>query len=391
MKKILCFLLIAVLVFAFVACASEASDETYDESDENAVNTSASEEAEENEGCEHNYIIATCVSPRKCTKCGETKGSALGHDYSAATCTAAQKCKRCGETKGAAINHVYSIATCTKPQTCTMCGATKGTVSSHTYSAATCTSPQKCTKCSATSGSALGHSYSGQYCTRCSASNPNYTSHTHYYSSSVTKQATCATTGVKTFRCSCGASYTETIPKTTSHDWKYATCTAPDTCKDCGITRGEAEGHDYERYNGWKCRDCGQLDPEAANALAKCSLTLPSLPKSVSYYGYGNTINSTVKVTGITYDFEYYGNGKVILTAKFSGEKTYDKNGSGQSSAAKIGWKLYDPQGNVFRTGTFSSPSVAMGEKFANQEDDLIYNFEATNPGTFRLEILNVN
>lgn len=36
--------------------------------------------------------------------------------------------------------------------------------------------------------------------------------HTHNYTATVTKQPTCTAEGVKTFRCSCGDSYTETIP-----------------------------------------------------------------------------------------------------------------------------------------------------------------------------------
>ena len=38
--------------------------------------------------------------------------------------------------------------------------------------------------------------------------------HTHSYTSKITKQPTCTTTGVKTFTCSCGDSYTEKIPAT---------------------------------------------------------------------------------------------------------------------------------------------------------------------------------
>lgn len=125
--------------------------------------------------------------------------------------------------------------------------------------------------------------------------------------------------------------------------------------------------------------------------MDQCSLQLPTLPKTVSYYGYAGKTYSKVEVTNITYQFEYYGDGNVILTAKFSGKKTYDYRGAGQSSPCYIGWKLYDPDGNVFRTGTFYSPNVAEGERFANQEADLIYNFEASKPGKYRLEILNVN
>ena len=52
------------------------------------------------------------------------------------------------------------------------------------------------------------------------ATNPPATSpqHTHQYTAAVTKQATCSQTGVRTYTCSCTASYTETIP-TTTHTW----------------------------------------------------------------------------------------------------------------------------------------------------------------------------
>lgn len=52
--------------------------------------------------------------------------------------------------------------------------------------------------------------------------------HTHNYVSSVTKQPTCTSTGTRTYTCSCGDSYTETIAKT-SHSWvdRYETKTIP--------------------------------------------------------------------------------------------------------------------------------------------------------------------
>lgn len=263
----------------------------------------------------------------------------------------------------------------------------------HSYSQATCTTPSEC-ECGSVSGTALGHSYSGKTCARCGASNPYYQSsqpqHTHYYYSSVTREATCGKEGVRTYTCSCGNSYTEAISKKSYHNWSYATCSSPDKCKDCGTTKGSKKEHDYSRYNDYKCSMCGKVDPTVQNALAQCSLQLPTLPKSISYR-VGSTIRSKVDVTNITYKFEYDDDGMVTLTAKFSGTKTYDSRGSGQSDACRIGWKLYDPNGNVFRTGTFSSPSVAVGESFANQEEDLIYNFEANSPGKYRLEILDVN
>ena len=127
---------------------------------------------------------------------------------------------------------------------------------------------------------------------------------THSYTSSVTKQPTCTATGVRTYTCSCGDSYTESIPKIShteliipaieptctetglaegrycsvcgetliaqqivpakGHTWIDATCTKPKTCSVCGATEGSALGHDYksvktdptETTNGYATHTC---------------------------------------------------------------------------------------------------------------------------------------
>lgn len=50
-------------------------------------------------------------------------------------------------------------------------------------------------------------------------STPSKPAHTHSYTSSVTKQPTCCNPGVRTYTCSCGSSYTESIPATGNHNW----------------------------------------------------------------------------------------------------------------------------------------------------------------------------
>ncbi|MCM1392938.1 MAG: fibronectin type III domain-containing protein [Ruminococcus sp.] len=71
-------------------------------------------------------------------------------------------------------------------------------------------------------------------------------SHTHSYTSTITKAATCTSTGVKTYKCSCGNSYTETIP-VTSHNYEkirsgeYLSITTY-TCKTCKYSYTEDLG-----------------------------------------------------------------------------------------------------------------------------------------------------
>ena len=212
----------------------------------------------------------------------------------------------------------------------------------------------------------------------------------HYYTSEVTVEATCAKTGTKKYTCLyCDHSYTEPVAKKTSHNWEYATCTKPDTCKVCGKTDGKAKGHNY--YSDGECSRCGQMNPTVTNALAKCKLTMPSLPKTVSYYRYNGSKGTSVKVTNIKYEFDCNNDGYVSLKVYFSGEKTYDYQGSGQSSSCYIGWKLYAPDGSVIDDGTFYTPALKVGETFSNKETTVLYSSDKGEAGTYKLEILDTN
>lgn len=69
-------------------------------------------------------------------------------------------------------------------------------------------------------------------------------SHTHSYTSSVTKAATCTTAGVLTYTCSCGHSYTEPIPAT-GHNYVDGVCSV------CGATdpnHGSSGGDDQHNH-----------------------------------------------------------------------------------------------------------------------------------------------
>lgn len=61
--------------------------------------------------------------------------------------------------------------------------------------------------------------------------------HTHSYTSSVTAAATCTTAGVRTYTCSCGSSYTESIPAT-GHNYVDGICSV------CGAVESGGSGED---------------------------------------------------------------------------------------------------------------------------------------------------
>lgn len=219
-------------------------------------------------------------------------------------------------------------------------------------------------------------------------SNGTYTSHYHSYSSTVTTEATCMADGVRTFTCSCGHSYTQVEPKRSVHSYNSATCTAAKTCKWCGVTEGQALGHSYNTDG--VCYRCDGTNPDKDAALSQCSLSLPVVPAVITDRRNNGAMRSSVYVTAISYEFGYSSDG-ISLDVKFSGTKTFDEKGDGQSDACKIGWKLYDSKGNVYKTGTFYSPQVANGESFYEQKETLLYGYQGHKPDAYRLEILDVN
>lgn len=108
------------------------------------------------------------------------------------------------------------------------------------------------------------------------------TPHTHSYTSTVTKIATCTEEGIVTYTCSCGSSYTESVP-TLSHSYGEYTYnndattendgTKTATCAVCGATDTiTAEGtkitehtHQYDSYSEGNygratCTICGKTE-----------------------------------------------------------------------------------------------------------------------------------
>lgn len=114
-----------------------------------------------------------------------------------------------------------------------------------------------------------------------------------------------------------------------------------------------------------------------------------SLPKTISYYKYDYDLRKTVKqsscsVTDIS--FEVSGDDLYIY---FTGKKTYDYRGSGQSDSCVIGWKLYDSNNNVIASSSTSTLGIAVGEGFVKAKG---YAWDCITPGgSYRLVIMDVN
>ena len=170
---------------------------------------------------EHKYDNACDAKCNVCYKTREVGDHAyVATQTKAPNCTddgvMTYTCSECGDSYTEsipALGHTAGAAAdCENDQTCTVCGEVLNTALGHSWKDATCTAPKTCSVCGATEGDALGHSYTA----------------------AVTKPATCGEDGVKTFTCSCGDSYTETIPATGEHTYSGDFDT---DCDVCGAVR----------------------------------------------------------------------------------------------------------------------------------------------------------
>ena len=88
--------------------------------------------------------------------------------------------------------------------------------------------------------------------------------HIHSYTSTITKPATCSATGIRTYTCSCGDSYTETIAKNASNHVNTSNISATaSTCTVNGYTAGVY------------CNDCKQyISGHQQQPLAAHTITI---------------------------------------------------------------------------------------------------------------------
>ena len=191
--------------------------------------------------CEHEWVDATCDTPKTCSLCEATEGEVLGHSWSGATCVTPMVCSVCGAEDGAALGHDMVNASCEEPKHCSRCELTEGEPLGHTWADATCKEAKKCTVCKATEGEALGHDFSKMtvvqkatctengsaegICARCGENTTQEIAMVDHKMSkwTTTLKATCEEDGSKEQKCSvCGYTNTEVIPATghKESEWK---------------------------------------------------------------------------------------------------------------------------------------------------------------------------
>lgn len=206
-------------------------------------------------GCAYHVYNNSCDAT--CNYCGVTR--VVNHTYSAGCDTT---CNVCGNTRTATGGHAFGTWTATDgsvhQRTCSSCGKSEsgghswnaGTITKQPTCAATGEKIYTCNTCGGTKTETISittnHSYGSwtkvddathqRICTLCSKTE---SSNHSWNAGIVTKQPTCAATGIKTYTCNtCGSTKTETLAKTTNHT--YATGVKVDdnthkhSCSTCG-------------------------------------------------------------------------------------------------------------------------------------------------------------
>ena len=231
----------------------------------------------------HTEVVDAAKAPT-CTETGLTEGkhcsvcnevfvaqdtvAALGHTAGAdATCTTAQDCTVCGAELKAALGHTAGAeATCTTAQTCTVCGAELKAALGHTAGAeATCTAAQTCTVCGTELEKAKGHTY-GDW----------ITSETEHWKA-----------------CGCGDK-----SAVGEHKWIAATVNAPETCSDCGKTRGESLAGDAQlgdvKYETLAEAIAASQEGDTIVILRDITLETPVVAEGITFDFNGKTVSGTL-------------------------------------------------------------------------------------------------
>lgn len=250
--------------------------------------------------CSHSYGGVTQISGNDsyhqltCGNCGDTKTE--GHSWNSGTVTKAATCKEtgtretactlCGYVKTETLSttgiHTYekyeTVSATQHKRTCAVCDISDtvdhGWDAGKVTTAATCNATgvrtYTCAGCSATKTETVDksttHSYGSwkkdsdsQHSHTCTVCSKTETASHSWNSGTVTKEATCKETGVRTLTCTgCSATKTETVAVSSTHNYQKAArvsdSTHKHTCADCGKT--ETVAHTWDAGTVKKAATC---------------------------------------------------------------------------------------------------------------------------------------
>lgn len=145
------------------------------------------------------------------------------------------------------------------------------------------------------------------------------TAHTHKYTSTVTKKATCTTAGVMTYNCSCGNSYTKSIAKT-GHNWKTTTVHHDAETASFDIHETTESWYAYYHLTEWGYHNGYGNNPDYPKAyLAKYAV--------VKFTAYQCLEGNRSRWEKSDYEYLYYDYDGVIHKVGEDNRACYKKNG----------------------------------------------------------------
>ena len=138
---LICCIMALVLTFSLASC-NKSCEHVYDDCADIECNLCG-----ETRDSMHSWKDADCVTPKTCTVCQKTEGSALGHEWTTPDvdqCEVQSICSRCGATEGQNKEHGYDN-TC--DTTCNTCGKSRTTEHTPNEDDGDCTTAITCKDC----------------------------------------------------------------------------------------------------------------------------------------------------------------------------------------------------------------------------------------------------
>lgn len=131
-------------------------------------------------------------------------------------------------------------------------------------------------------------------------------------------------------------------------------------------------------YNG-KIYSCKVV---VALTASRCSVKMPSVPLTASYYSvYRNetTVYSKMNITKLSYELKDNYDGLVTLKLSFEGTKTYDYQGNSGTQTCKARVKLLDSSGMIIENNYIYASNYRVGDKFSQKSNCYFRNLPADN------------